>query len=146
MANQKEQNLKNHNRLVPPFHLFVLPVFLINLIWSLVRLRNGLTFASIMAVLMALAFIVLALCARVFALTVQDRVIRLEMQLRLRNLLPPEMHPRIDDFTVEQLIALRFASDDELPLLSRQVLEEKLSKRQEIKRRVKNWRADYLRA
>jgi hypothetical protein len=146
MANEKEQNLKNHNRLVPAFHFFVLPLFLVNLISSLIHLRYGITFASIMSVLMALAFIVFALMARIFALTVQDRVIRLEMRLRLAQLLPPELHPRIVDFTVPQLIALRFASDAELPLLARQVLDEKIAKRQDIKRRVKNWRPDHLRA
>ena len=146
MANEKEQSLKNHSRLVPPFHFFVLPLFLVNLISSLIHLRHGITFASIMSVLMALAFIVLALMARTFALTVQNRVIRLEMRLRLAQLLPPELHPRIVDFTVPQLIALRFASDDELPMLARQVLDEKIANRQDIKRRVKNWRPDHLRA
>ena len=143
---EKQQNFRNHNKIVPIFHLFVLPVFLVNLIASLVRLRYGIDFAHIMAVLMALAFIVLAVCARVFALTVQDRVIRLEMQLRLAQILPPPLQVRIADFTVAQLIGLRFASDEELPLLARQVLEENLTKRQDIKRRVKNWRGDYLRA
>src|ERR1700722_18183048 len=146
MATEKEQNLKNHNKLVPAFHMFVLPLFGVNLVWRLIQLRHGINFASIMAVLMVLGFILLALYARMFAMTVQDRVIRLEMQLRLARLLPPELHPRIDDFAVGQLIALRFASDQELPLLARQVLEENLTSRQEIKRRVKNWRADYLRA
>jgi Family of unknown function (DUF6526) len=146
MANEKEQTLKNHNRLVAPFHFFVLPVFFINLVSSLIHLRHGITFASVMTVLMALAFIVLATLARIFALTVQDRVIRLEMRLRLAQLLPPELHTRIVDFTVPQLIALRFASDDELPLLARQVLDEKIAKRQDIKRRVKSWRPDHLRA
>jgi uncharacterized membrane protein YciS (DUF1049 family) len=146
MANEKEQNLKNHNKVVPAFHMFVLPLFLVNLITRLVQLRNGVNFGSILAVLMALGFILLALYARMFAITVQDRVIRLEMQLRLARLLPPDLHLQIDEFTVGQLIALRFASDQELPLLARQVLEEKLTNRKEIKRRVKNWRADYLRA
>ena len=146
MATKKEQNLKNHNKLVPAFHMFVLPLFGVNLVWRLMQLRHGINFASIMAVLMGLGLILLALYARMFAMTVQDRVIRLEMQLRLARLLPPELHPRIDDFAVGQLIALRFASDQELPLLARQVLEENLTSRQEIKRRVKNWRADYLRA
>ncbi len=146
MATKKEQNLKNHNKVVPAFHMFVLPLFGVNLVWRLMQLRHGINFASIMAVLMGLGLILLALYARMFAMTVQDRVIRLEMQLRLARLLPPELHPRIDDFAVGQLIALRFASDQELPLLARQVLEENLTSRQEIKRRVKNWRADYLRA
>jgi len=146
MTQEKEQNLKNHAKLVPIFHMFVLPVFLINIIWSLVRLRYGLTFGAILSVLMAVALMVLALCARTFALKVQDRVIRLEMELRLARVLPAEFHPRIGEFTVAQLIALRFASDAELAALAQQVLQEKLTDRQEIKRRVKNWRADYLRA
>ena len=146
MAQEKEQNLKNHAKVVPIFHMFVLPVFLINIISSLVRLRYGLTFGSILNVLMAVAFMVLALCARTFALKVQDRVIRLEMELRLAKVLPAELHPRIGEFTVAQLVGLRFASDAELAALAEQVLQEKLTDRQEIKRRVKNWRADYLRA
>ena len=91
--------------------MFVLPVFLINIISSLVRLRYGLTFGSILNVLMAVAFMVLALCARTFALKVQDRVIRLEMELRLARVLPGEFQPRIGEFTVAKLIGLRFASD-----------------------------------
>ena len=146
MAQEKEQNLKNHAKLVPIFHMFVLPVFLINIIWSLVRLRYGFTFDAIFSVLLAVAFMVLALCARTFALKVQDRVIRLEMELRLARVLRAEFHPRIGEFTVAQLIALRFASDAELAALAQLVLQEKLTDRQEIKRRVKNWRADYLRA
>ena len=146
MAQEKEQNLKNHAKVVPIFHMFVLPVFLINIISSLVRLRYGLTFGSILNVLMAVAFMVLALCARTFALKVQDRVIRLEMELRLAKVLPAELQPRIGEFTVAQLVGLRFASDAELAALAEQVLQEKLTDRQEIKRRVKNWRADYLRA
>jgi hypothetical protein len=77
---------------------------------------------------------------------VQDRVIRLEMRLRLERLLPPELRSRVSEFTVPQLVSLRFAGDDELPVLARQVLEEKLSDRKTIKRRIKNWQADFLRA
>jgi len=71
MTQEKEQNLKNHAKTVPIFHMFVLPVFLINIIWSLVRLRYGLTFGAILSVLMSVALMVLALCARTFALKVQ---------------------------------------------------------------------------
>ena len=143
MAN--EQNFGNHARTYPPFHFFVLPVLLVNAIYQLVLLKNGISFASVLAVLVAFALLLLAFCARVFANTVQDRVIRLEMQIRLARLLPAELRPRIDEFTVGQLIALRFAGDDELPALARQVLEEKLTDRKTIKSRVKHWRADYLR-
>jgi hypothetical protein len=81
-----------------------------------------------------------------FALTVQDRVIRLEMRLRLESILPPAMKPLIPKFSVDQLVALRFASDAELPALCQRVLDEKLTKRSSIKQLVKTWRVDYLRA
>jgi hypothetical protein len=145
MANEKVQNFQNHARTFPPFHFFVLPVLLVNAIDRLVLLKNGISFASIMAVLVAFALLMLAFCARVFAVTVQDRVIRLEMQIRLARLLPADLRPRIEEFTVGQLVGLRFAGDDELPALARQVLDEKLADRKTIKSRVKHWRPDYLR-
>lgn len=147
MANEKPQNLQNHARFVPPFHFFVLPVFLINLVGSVVRLfRMGITYGSVMNLLMALAFITLALTARIFALTVQDRVIRLEMRLRLAEILPIDLRPRIPEFTVAQLVSMRFASDAELPAIARKVLDERLNDRKAIKQLVKNWQADYVRA
>lgn len=146
MEKQTVQNFQNHAKFVPAFHMFVLPVLLINVIWSLVELRHGIGFGSVFNVLLAVALLTLAFCARTFALAVQDRVIRLEMQLRLERLLPPELRPRIPEFAVGQLVGLRFASDDELPALARQVLEDKLTDRKEIKKRVKNWRPDFLRA
>ena len=146
METEKVQNFKNHNRVVPGYHMFVFAVFLLNLGWRLYLLKDGFSFASIMNVLMAAAFIALFFYARIFALTVQDRVIRLEMQLRLERLLPPELRTRIAEFTLPQMISLRFASDDELPLLARQVLDEKLTNRKAIKSRIKNWRPDFLRA
>jgi Family of unknown function (DUF6526) len=147
MADQKPQNFKNHNRVVPPFHMFVLPVFLINLCWTIYRLaKTGITFESVLAVFVAAALIVFALFARLFALTVQDRVIRLEMRLRLAQLLPGELRPRIPEFSVAQLVSLRFASDAELPALARKVLEERLNDRKAIKQLIKDWQGDYLRA
>ncbi|HVQ54844.1 MAG TPA: DUF6526 family protein, partial [Thermoanaerobaculia bacterium] len=74
------------------------------------------------------------------------RVIRLEMRLRLERLLSPELHARIAGLTVEQLVGLRFASDDELPALVREVLEKNITERKEIKRRIRNWQADHQRA
>jgi len=146
MANEKMQNFENHIRFVPGFHAFVFPVFAINLIWSLVQLRHGIGFASVLGVLLAAALVGLFFYARIFALTVQDRVIRLEMQLRLARLLPADLQPRIAEYSVGQLVALRFAGDDELPALARQVLQEQLSDRKAIKRRIKNWQGDFLRA
>ena len=139
-----EQNIKNHVRLVPPFHFFVLPVLAVNLVWSLVRLR--LTFAGIFGVIFALALVLLALHARLFALKVQDRLIRLEEKLRYERLLPEELRWRADELTVDQFVSLRFAGDEELLALMRKVLDEKVTERKAIKQLVKNWRPDYLRA
>jgi Family of unknown function (DUF6526) len=146
MAEQKMQSFSNHARFVPVFHFFIAPVLLVNFIRTLVQLRDGIGFASVLSVLVAAALLALAFLARIFALTVQDRVIRLEMRLRLASLLPTDLQPRIGEFTVAQLVSLRFAGDGELPELARQVLQEKLEDRKAIKRRVKNWQGDFLRA
>ena len=99
-----------------------------------------------MALLLAVALVIVYLFARAFALTVQDRVIRLEMRLRMREVLPADLLPRIPEFTRGQLVALRFASDAELPALARRVLDERLTDRKAIKQLVREWQADTLRA
>ena len=140
------QNFENHAKLVPAFHFFVLPVFLANAIWSIFGVVHQFSAQSVRGLVVAIALLTLALTARVFALTVQDRVIRLEMQLRLQRLLPADLLPRIPEFTVGQLVALRFASDAELPDLSRKVLQEKLTDRKAIKKMIRDWQPDFLRA
>ena len=143
----EEQNFANHGKIVPVFHLFVVPVFVANFIWSLFRLGNlGISFAGIFGVLLAAALAVLVFEARLFALAVQDRVIRLEERLRYERVLPADLQARCGELTIHQIVALRFASDAELPVLTRKVLDEKLQKRKAIKRLVKNWRPDYQRA
>ena len=142
-----EQNFANHVKFVPSYHFFALPVFGINFVWSLFRLwKLGISFEGIFGVIFAAALIVLVLRARLFALAVQDRVIRLEERLRCERLLPADLQARINDFTVDQFVALRFASDAELPALARKVLDEKMNERKAIKQQIKNWRPDYLRA
>lgn len=142
-----EQNLSNHVKYVPSFHFFAIPVFIVNFVWSLFRLRTlGFSFAGIFGVLLAGALVVLVFAARVFALAVQDRVIRLEERVRYERVLPEELRWRADELTVGQFVALRFASDEELPQLMRKVLDEKLSKRKAIKQLIKNWKPDYMRA
>ena len=142
-----EQNLRNHTKFVPTYHFFVLPVLVANFLWSLSRLRNlGFSFAGIFGVIFAAALVVLAFRARLFALAVQDRVIRLEERLRYERVLPEELRWRADELTVNQIISLRFACDEELAQLMRKVLDEKLTERKAIKQLIKNWRPDYLRA
>jgi len=142
-----EQNFSNHTRFVPPFHFFVMPELALNLIWAIYRLwKLPFSFDGIVSVLLALALAVGFLYARIFALSVQDRVIRLEERSRLARLLPDDLKPRIDEYTVSQLVALRFACDEELPGLAKKVLAENLRSRKAIKQLVKTWRADYQRA
>lgn len=142
-----EQSYANHVRRVPTFHFFVMPVLVLNLLWSISRLIYlGFAWDGLIHVLTAAALVTLALNARIFALRVQDRVIRMEERQRLSRLLPDDLKSRVGEFTVEQLAALRFASDEELPGLAGKVLSDKMADRNSIKQMVKNWRADYLRA
>ena len=140
------QNFENHAKIVPAFHYFVLPILGINLVSSVYHLIRAFSAGTAINALVAMAFIILALCARIFALTVQDRVIRLEMRLKMMQLLPAELRPRIPEFTVNQLVALRFASDAELPALARKVLDEKIADRKSIKKLIQTWQPDLLRA
>ena len=147
MAEKIEQSFSNHVKLVPAFHFFVLPVLTLNLVQSIYRLvHTWFRWESLVGALTAAALVLLAFHARLFALRVQDRVIRLEERMRLERLLPDDLKPRIGEFEPAQLIALRFACDAELPALARKVLNDKLTDRKAIKKMVQTWRADYLRA
>jgi hypothetical protein len=142
-----EQTCKNHTKVFPPFHFFVMPVLVFNLGVQIYRMKNfWFSYTAVLGVLIALALILGFLSSRMFALSVQDRVIRLEERLRYQLLLPADLQPRIEEFTVSQLVALRFASDTELPALARKVLDEKMLERKAIKQLVKNWKPDHLRA
>ena len=142
-----EQSFENHGRFVPAFHFFVIPVAAINFGWQVYRWKTG-GFAvdGFESILLAAALLLGFFYARIFALRVQDRIIRLEEQLRCQRLLPADLQPRIAEFAAGQLIALRFASDAELPALARKVLDEKLTERKTIKQLIKSWKPDYLRA
>jgi hypothetical protein len=142
-----EQNFANHGKIVPIFHFFAIPVFVANFVWSLYRLWHlGITFAGIFGVILAAALVVLVFEARLFALAVQDRVIRLEERLRYERVLPADLRTRCGELTINQIVALRFACDAELPALAKKVLDEKLMERKAIKQLIKTWRPDYQRA
>ena len=142
-----EQNLANHGKVVPIFHFFAIPVMVANFIWSIVRLWTvGFGFATVFGVIVGAALVIVTFEARLFALAVQDRVIRLEERVRYEKVLPEELRWRADELTVNQFVALRFACDEELAALMRKVLDEKLDQRKAIKQQIKNWRPDYLRA
>lgn len=143
---EKTQNFENHARLMPLFHQVTAPILAINLIWSIYEVVHVHSLNSVDMLLLAIGLFTLAISARLMALSVQNRVIRLEMRLRMQQVLPPDLRVRIAEFTVPQLIALRFAGDDELPELARQVLDGKLTDGKAIKKSVRNWQADFLRA
>jgi Family of unknown function (DUF6526) len=140
------QNFKNHTKLVPAFHFIVLPILVLNVVWSLERVIHNFSFGTIVSLLVSIALLLLAFTARIFALTVQDRVIRLEMRLRMQQLLSPDLQLRIPEFTVDQLVSLRFASDRELPELAQKVLADKVTDRKAIKSMIHDWQPDLLRA
>ena len=140
------QNFENHAKFVPGFHIGVLGIFGINLVASVVRLVRNFNLDSAISLLTAVGLVLCALYGRLFALSVQDRVIRLEMRLRMERLLPADLRGRIAEFSVGQLVSLRFAGDGELPDLARKVLDDKIEDRKSIKRMVRDWQADWLRA
>jgi hypothetical protein len=146
-----EQNFSNHAKLVPIFHFFLIPVLVANVvvhIYTFLKFSIGSPRTAVhgfFGVILAVALLFMPLLARMFALGVQDRVIRLEERLRYEKLLPEDLQARIGEFTIDQIVSLRFASDAELPALAQKVLDGKVNERKAIKKMVQNWRADYQR-
>jgi hypothetical protein len=143
---ENSQSYSNHRRYHAPFHFFVLPVLLAN---SLIALRLAVRSpgaSSIWAAVVAFAIVFGLFLARGHALAVQDRVIRFEERIRLERLLPAELQEAIPLLTRRQLVAIRFASDAELPQLVRRVQSGEFTHGNEIKQAVKEWRPDLLRA
>ncbi|GAC1632719.1 MAG: hypothetical protein NVS9B14_06310 [Candidatus Acidiferrum sp.] len=142
-----EQNYRNHVKWTPLFHFVSLPILVFYFVWMCVRMwKTHFSIESVEYVIVAVGLLAGLFSSRLAALKVQDRVIRLEERQRMARLLPEDLRPRIEEFRTGQLVALRFASDSELPALARKVLDEKITEGKQIKLLVKNWRGDYLRA
>ena len=146
MAEPARQSYRNHFRIIPPFHLLLSSILLVNFVWCLYRSVVAFSWPTLLAALMGFAFLLMFVYMRTFPLTVQDRLIRLEMRLRLERLLPADLKARVPDLTVAQLIALRFAGDAELPGLVREVLDQRMTRQKDIKQKIRDWQADHLRA
>lgn len=144
MAEKVPQSLANHTRFDPPFHFFVLPVFAISVIVAIVHLVRYPCLMAAWLVVFAVAAAVAVTKVRTYALKVQDRIIRLEERLRLAILVDKPLRARIVELSEPQMVALRFASDAELPALASRALSEKLSNA-EIKKAIVQWRPDYWR-
>ena len=139
------QTFANHTRWHPPFHFFIVPVMLINFIWSVVELIMTPSWNSGRWAVVSLALLTLTFFVRLNPLKAQDRIIRLEEQLRCQRILSPTLSQQLSGLRPGQLVALRFAADDELEELVGAVVAGKLTKPVEIKRAIKNWRADTFR-
>ena len=144
MAQPSSQNFQNHTRFVPLYHFVLGAILVVLLIWSGRRMVSHFTYSSLCEFLLVVAVGLTAFYARAFALAAQDRVIRLELRLRMQAL-APQLMPRFDALNPGQFTALRFAGDAELPALAQQVLEGKLTKGADIKRQIRDWKADELR-
>ncbi len=142
--NKPPQSAANHTMFDPPFHYMFVPAVLVLLIYSIYNAIMAPGLASAMFIVLIIAVALAGFKARIYALKVQDRLIRLEEQLRLHRLLPEALRPRIDELTEDQFVGLRFASDAELPELVTKTLANNW-KRKEIKEAIKHWRPDYFR-
>jgi hypothetical protein len=141
------QNFKNHMRLDPSFHFVIIPLLLLNIAFSIyitIHRWPSYQHTNLWGIVMSIVFLLIAGRARDYALKNQNRIIRLEERLRLHTLLPTADRAHIDELTVPQLIALRFASDAELPDLAHQALTKQMESKA-IKQSIVNWRPDHHR-
>jgi hypothetical protein len=144
MADQT-QTFASHRRWIPLWHFFALPVLIVNVFVVAYHFARDLRLINAWAVLVSIALVIGIFVSRYMPLRAQDRIIRLEERTRLERLLPADLRARVDELTARQLIAIRFASDDEVPDLTRRTLNGELKTPGDIKRAIRNWRADNLR-
>jgi hypothetical protein len=138
------QTFANHVKYDTRFHFFLLPLAVANIIVAGYHLFRHPGFSSAWLLVLALAAPVALVRMRIYALRVQDRVIRLEERLRMMSMLPEPLRSRIGELTDRQVVGLRFACDQELPGLVKRALDEKLPL-VDIKKAITNWRPDYSR-
>ncbi len=141
-----EQSFKSHKRYIPAYHFFALPVLILNVVAQVLYFLKYHTPYKLFMIVVAIALVVVAFALRSMVTRVQDRVIRLEERLRLSNVLPVEMHAGINNLTAGQLVGLRFAGDDEVVALAQRCMSGELTKGEQIKKEIKTWRPDNLRA
>ena len=143
MANQ--QTYANHMRWYPLVHFVITPLLLINFIWALVCTYKEFDWYRVQYLLLSFTVIMVSIAARFQALKAQDRVIRLEERLRFKTILSPELAAKAHELRTGQIIALRFAPDEELAGLVERTVAGEFATNKEIKLAIKNWRGDYLR-
>ena len=145
LGEKRPQTFANHARFVPLFHFVTFGLLVVNLLYRLYEAVRYFGAATVVNALLAVALVLLAWSVRTFDCRLQDRIIRLEMRLRLAGLLPAALHPRIGELRPGQLVALRFAPDAEIPALVEEILAGRLQRGSEIKQRIQSWEPDYFR-
>jgi hypothetical protein len=145
MSEETPQSYANHAMMVPGFHYLTCGALALYAGYVLWRVATAPSLDTAASLLLVIGLGGLFWYTRIFALGVQDRVIRLEMRLRLERVLGDDLRPRIGELRTAQLVGLRFASDAELPGLVRQVLAGELRDRKAIKQRIQHWQADHQR-
>lgn len=143
---QQKQSFEKHAQWTPLYHFVASPLVAFYAVYKITQLAKAPSAATVWEAVFAIGVLATVWSARIMALTVQNRVIRLEMRLRLRELLNADLAKRIPELTTRQLIALRFASDAELPALVERTLKGEFPSGKAIKAAVKDWQSDYLRA
>jgi len=144
MADQS-QTLATHRRWIPMWHFFAIPVLVANVVVVAIYFARDPRFINGWALVVAIALLIGILLSRTMPLRAQDRIIRLEERSRLERLLPGDLRGRVGELTPSQLVAIRFAPDDEVPELTRRALSGELKSQGDIKRAIRNWRSDHLR-
>ena len=146
MANET-QNFSNHKRNFPLFHFVAAPLLAIYLVYAIYTLVRAPSIETTMRLVLAAGVVASLFASRFMAVTVQNRVIRLEMTLRLQRILGPVAAAgALAGLPLKRLIALRFASDAELPGLIPRVLSEELTTSAQVKQAIREWQPDLLRA
>ena len=142
MSSEITQTYETHRRWHPVVHFVILPILSINVIVAIVFAVRYFSLYAIWNAIVALAVAGLAFVVRFYATKNQDRIIRLEEMVRLFRVLPEDLRKRVGELTIGQLIALRFCTDEDLPELTRAILAGEIRSRENIKRRIRNWRPD----
>jgi len=145
MAEAPELNYKTHRKYVPAYHFVALGLLVLYLLWSLYQVIFHFSTHSVADLVLGLVVFLGLFYTRIFPLQVQDRVIYLEQDARLRRLLPATLHDRIPELKKNHRVALRFASDAEVPSLVERILAGELRGGEAIKREIKEWVRDPLR-
>ncbi|MEE2897556.1 MAG: DUF6526 family protein [Gemmatimonadota bacterium] len=139
---QPDQSFDNHAKLVPVFHGTLAFMIMVPMLYFVYLAVTDFSVERLVFALFMVGALSMGWHARLFPLRVQDRLIRLEEQLRLHRVLPEDQQGRIGDISTDLLIGLRFAPDDEVVDLAGRILEGELADRKAVKQAVKNWRAD----